>query len=171
MHIFGQQKDRVISSVTTGDELNYSRMLSVCFSISFCKSEALEENIESWDVGRTPVIINSLPLSWRYSKVKEMLVKAFCLQVSMAYRAKEASRQSGVKEHSGSAVARNHIDAWLQLQWLSSQAARLVILNLNIVFCMFKHTLSGLEIKQHKEVFVWGDVEKRSECSCPGKSA
>lgn len=88
----------------------------------------------------------------------------------MAYIAKEASRQSEVKEHSGSAVTRNHIDALLQLQRLSSQAARLVILNLNIVFCMFKHTLSGLEIKQNKEVFVWGDVEKRSKCSCPGKS-
>lgn len=40
-----------------------------------------------------------------------MLVKAFGLQVSMADRAKETSRQSEVKEHSGSAVTHDHIDA------------------------------------------------------------
>lgn len=163
----GGQRDRVISSVTTGDELNYSCRLSVCFSISFYQSEALEETPECRDVGRTLARMN---LEQSGFKVKGTLVKAFCLQVSMAYRAREASRQSEVKEHSGSTVTRSHIDAWLRLQRLSSQAACLVILNLNIVFCMFKHPLSGLEIKQHKEVFVWRDVDKRSECSCPGKS-
>lgn len=54
----GGQRDPVISSVTTGDELNYSCTLSVCFSISFYQSEALEETTESRDVGQTLVRIN-----------------------------------------------------------------------------------------------------------------
>lgn len=83
----GGQKDRAISSVTTGDELNYSCTLSVCFSISFYKSEALGENTVSRGVGRTPVRIESSQSGF---KVKGTQVKVSCLQVSAAYGAKRS---------------------------------------------------------------------------------
>lgn len=54
---------------------------------------------------------NKRTVKWLHSKVEGLLVKAFCLRVSMAYTAKEASRQSEVKERSGSDVTHNHIDA------------------------------------------------------------
>lgn len=83
VHVFRGRKDQAISSITTGGNLNYSCLHSVCFSIYFYKSEALEGIMEGRDVDWTLVIIIS-QCKGALFKGWVTLGKAFCLQVSIA---------------------------------------------------------------------------------------